>query len=194
MKCAPSFPGTSLALEGTTLGASSPPTLGACDATAPVAQTLGVESTYAPGWMRKRKDGKDFRLAVTPITWNEAGPSILFQTAKTAGCAAVLVLALCASRARAADVPPFSVEFTGQEAQFLVNLLDSAIRSGGFAVAKSATPIYAKIEGGAEKALSIANEAAHKAEIDAAKAEAVKAAAKPPELPAPSPTPTPQSN
>lgn len=102
---------------------------------------------------------------------------------------AVLAFVLFPSLARATDVPIAHVDLTADEVNFIDNILDAATKSGGMAPALMAVPIHHKLKAAWDKAVADTNEAALNAKIDAAKAEAVKAA-KPPE-PAPTPAPEP---
>lgn len=101
----------------------------------------------------------------------------------------MIVIALTTRFARAADAPIAHVDLTADEVNFIDNILDAATKSGGMAPALMAVPIHHKLKAAWDKAIADANEAALNAKIDAAKAEAVKAA-KPPE-PAPTPAPEP---
>lgn len=100
-----------------------------------------------------------------------------------------LALALLPSLARAADAPIARVDLTADEVNFIDNILDAATKSGGMAPALMAVPIHHKLKAAWDKAVSDAGEAALNVKIDAAKAEAVKAAKPPESAPTPAPEP-----
>ena len=81
----------------------------------------------------------------------------------------IIAVLLAASPAFAQTSPtPYTTDLTHDEAQVLLNMLDSAVKSGGLQAAKTLTPIADKIIAAGQKAQAADEAAKIKAAVDAA--------------------------